>query len=348
MKILVAEDDRASALKLRRALERMGHAVDVVHDGAGAWRRVRDGGIGLLISDWEMPEMDGLELSRLIRAQSDSLYTYIILVTARDSRGDRLAGLEAGADDFLTKPLDTGELVARLNIAQRILAMQEQLRTHAAQLAELLAALEQQNTRLEQQNTLLADRAATDGLTGLNNRRHFDEALRSALSFARRHHQPLSLVLVDVDHFKSYNDTFGHPAGDDVLRAVAKLLQSDARADDVVARYGGEEFALVLPATDACGVRSVAERLRAAIASFPWQLRPVTASFGLATTTASVPEASRLIAEADQALYASKARGRDRVTHHLDLVSSPSQTEIGSGPTPPGVASGCSLVTDRG
>jgi len=182
----------------------------------------------------------------------------------------------------------------------------------------------------------------------LNNRRHFDEALRSALSFARRHHHPLSLVLVDVDHFKSYNDTFGHPAGDDVLRAVAKLLQSDARANDVVARYGGEEFALVLPATDACGVRSVAERLRAAIASFPWQLRPVTASFGLATTTALVPEAIRLIAEADRALYASKARGRDRVTHHLDLVSSSSRTEIGPGPTPPGFASGCSLVTDRG
>jgi two-component system cell cycle response regulator len=330
MNILVAEDDRASSLKLRRTLEKMGHSVDVVYNGADAWRRVRfDGGVTLLISDWEMPEMDGPELCRLIRAQSNTLYTYIILLTARASRDDRLVGLQAGADDFLTKPLDAGELVARLNIAWRILAMQEQLRAHAAQLAELHAALERQNALLEQKNALLAERAVTDGLTGLSNRRHFDEALRAALSFASRHDQPLSLMLLDVDHFKSYNDAFGHPAGDNVLRAVAEILQSNARDNDVVARYGGEEFALVLPATDACCVRSVAERLRAAVASRPWPLRPVTASFGLATTNTSDPEAIRLIEEADRALYASKAWGRNRVTHHLDLVPSSLQTEMG-------------------
>src|SRR3954454_15487576 len=163
MNILVAEDDRASELKHRRALEKMGHAAEVVCDGADAWRRIRVGGVGLLISDWEMPEIDGLELCRLIRARADALYTYIIMLTARDSRDDRLVGLRAGADDFLTKPLDTGELVARLNIACRILAMQEQLRAHATQLAELHAALEQQNALLERQNVLLAERAATDG-----------------------------------------------------------------------------------------------------------------------------------------------------------------------------------------
>src|SRR4051812_12607466 len=120
MNILISEDDRTSALKLRRALEKMGHSVDVVYDGADAWRRICDGTVGLLISDWEMPEMDGLELCRRIRDRVDPLYTYIILLTARDSRDDRLAGLQAGADDFLTKPLDAGELVARLNTARRI------------------------------------------------------------------------------------------------------------------------------------------------------------------------------------------------------------------------------------
>jgi two-component system, cell cycle response regulator len=320
MKILVAEDDRVSGVKLCRALEKMDYSVELVPDGSEAWRRILGGGVGLLISDWEMPTMDGLELCRRIRAQPDALYTYIILLTARDSRDDRLAGLQAGADDFLTKPLDTGELVARLNIARRILTMQEQLRVHAAQLAKLYSELERQNERLEQQNLLLNERSITDGLTGLKNRRHFDEALRAALVFAQRHSQPLSLVLLDVDHFKSYNDAYGHVAGDEVLRSVAELLQSQARAHDVVTRYGGEEFALVAPATDAEGARCLAERLRATIADHCWPLRPVTASFGVTTTTATVPEAVALTAEADQALYTAKASGRDRVVHYLDLA----------------------------
>jgi diguanylate cyclase (GGDEF)-like protein len=327
MNILIAEDDRVSALKLCRALERLGYSVCVVSDGAEAWRRVCDLGVGLVISDWEMPEMDGLELCARIRSQSDARYTYIILLTARDSRADRLVGLEAGADDFLTKPVDAGELVARLNIARRILAMQEQLRADAAQLAELHGALERQNATLEQQNAMLATRAMTDGLTGLYNRRHFDESIRSALSFGRRHDQPVSLVMLDVDHFKAYNDSFGHLAGDDVLRTVAGILQSHSRAHEVVARYGGEEFALVLRATDAYGVRSLAERLRDMIATHPWPLRPVTASFGLATTTGNGIDAVQLIAQADEALYASKSRGRDCASHYLDLDSSPTTSQ---------------------
>ena len=327
MNILLAEDDRVSALKLCRALEKMGHSVDHVSDGTEAWRRIGDGEVSLLISDWEMPAMDGLELCRRIRTQSDALYTYVILLTGRDSRDDRLTGLQAGADDFLTKPVDTGELVARLNIARRILSMQEQLRTHAAQLEALHTALERQNTLLEQKNAMLVEHALTDGLTGLNNRRNFDEALLAALSLARRHDQWLSLLMLDVDHFKSYNDAFGHLAGDDVLRAIAEVLKSHARIHDVVARYGGEEFALVLPATDAAGARTLAERLRSAIATCPWPNRQVTASFGVATTTTSVAEPLALIGDADRALYASKAQGRDRVTHYLDLDPSTSQTE---------------------
>ena len=333
MDILIAEDDRVSARKLCRALERLAHSVHVVADGAEAWQYVCDHEVGLLISDWEMPEMDGLELCARIRGRADARYTYIILLTARDSRDDRLVGLEAGADDFLTKPVDSGELVARLNIAGRILGMQEQLRADAAQLAELHRALERQNAILEQQNATLATRAMTDGLTGLYNRRHFDEALRSALSFARRQEQPLSLILLDVDHFKSYNDSFGHLAGDDVLRSVAELLRAHTRTHELGARYGGEEFALVLPATDACGARAVAERIRNAIATHPWPLRPVTASFGLTTTTDRALDPLQLIAEADQALYVSKSRGRDRVSHHLDRDASTTMAPIDTEPS---------------
>jgi diguanylate cyclase (GGDEF)-like protein len=316
MDILVADDDRVTALKLQRSLEKLGHQVTVAGDGAEAWRHVRDGRVSLLISDWMMPELDGLELCRRVRARTAATYTYLILLTARDSREDRLEGLEAGADDFLSKPLDTGELAARLRVAQRILEMHDQLRSHAAQLAELHAAL-------EVRNALLAERAATDGLTGLHNLRQFDESLRAALSFAERHAQPLSLVLLDVDHFKLYNDAFGHQAGDEVLRRVADLLRTDARTHDLVARYGGEEFAVILPATDTVGACAASERLRVAIAEWPWPLRPVTASFGVATTTSPIADAARLIEEADQALYHSKTRGRNQVSHFCDFPASP-------------------------
>ncbi|AGA25165.1 diguanylate cyclase [Singulisphaera acidiphila] len=312
MRILVAEDDRVSSLKLCRALEKLSFEVEVVLNGADAWDRIRNGKVELLISDWMMPEMDGLELCRLVRARPDALYTYVIMLTSRDSRDDRLAGLEAGADDFLTKPFDSTELVARLNVARRILTMQRQLHSHAIQLAELHAVL-------ERQNELLVERAATDGLTGLNNRSYFDETLRSALAAAERHDKLLSLILVDVDHFKTFNDSFGHQAGDEALRIVAETLRSTTRAHDKVARFGGEEFAVLLPETDENGARMIAERLRVAIETHHWVRRPVSASLGIATTRFPVPDAAQLIEEADKALYRSKSMGRNRVTHHLDL-----------------------------
>jgi len=312
MEILVADDDRVTALRLKRSLEKLGCVVSAVHDGAEAWRRVGAAKVGVLISDWMMPELDGLELCRRIRARHTTAYTYVILLTARDSRDDRLQGLEAGADDFLCKPPDTGELMARLNVARRILTMHDQLRAHAAQLAEFHAAL-------AMQNTLLAERAATDGLTGLCNRRQFDESFRAALSFAARQAQPLSLAILDVDHFKTYNDAFGHLAGDEVLCALSDILRSLARTHDVVARYGGEEFAVILPATDAAGACAACERLRVAIEHRTLPCRPVTASFGVTTTSSPFVEPSQLIEQADRALYHSKSCGRNRVTHFSEL-----------------------------
>ena len=313
MEILNAEDDRVTALKLQRALEKTGYSVKVARDGAEAWNIVSDGNVRILVSDWMMPKIDGPELCRRIRARPDSSYTYVILLTARDSRDDRIEGLEAGADDFLSKPVDTSELLARLNVAQRILTMQEQLKTHAAEIAKVYAAL-------ERQNVLLAERAATDALTSLGNRRVFDESIVPAVSFAARHNQPLSLVMLDVDHFKSYNDNFGHPCGDDILREIATVLKSGCRVHDMVARYGGEEFALILPATGVCASIAVCERLRQTINSRRWPNRPVTASLGVATTRFPAQNHTRLIWEADKALYHSKSRGRNRVTHFTDMI----------------------------
>ena len=223
--------------------------------------------------------MDGLELCRRIRALSGRPYTYFVLVTARGGHEDRLEALAAGADDFLAKPFDTRELVARLEIAHRLLAMQEEL---------------------ERKNAALRALATTDELTGLKNRRRFFEDLESQFALAARQRSPLSLVLLDVDHFKAYNDAFGHPAGDDVLRGVADALRSVTRGHDTVARYGGEEFAVLLPGTGPDVARGMAERLREAIERRAWPHRPVTASFGVATTTPGTGAAQELVDQADR------------------------------------------------
>jgi diguanylate cyclase (GGDEF)-like protein len=317
MTILIAEDDPVSSLLLRRSLEGLDLDVVVARDGEEAWEliRARDD-IRLVISDWMMPRIDGPELCRRIRGLADRPYVYFILLTAKVFREDRLAGLAAGADDFLTKPLDRAELAARINVARRLIATQEELRARSLQLERLHDELRQQNERL-------AELATSDGLTGLKNHRHFRSALDTGVSFAQRQGLPLSLIMLDVDHFKAYNDTYGHPAGDEVLSSLARLLRDGVREHDLVARYGGEEFVILLPATDAVASRAIAGRLRAAIASADWPHRAITASLGVATTGPGVDTSSVLVDLADQALYMSKARGRDTVTHADDLTTSP-------------------------
>ncbi len=313
MTILIAEDDRVSSLVLRRSLEGLDEEVVAAGDGEEAWRVVRDrGDIRLVISDWMMPRLDGIDLCRRVRALADRPYIYFILLTAKAFREDRLAGLAAGADDFLAKPLDRSELIARLKVARRLLATQEELRLRSEELERLHAELQRRNVQLE-------ELATSDGLTGLKNHRHFRDALETGVSLANRQGAPYSLVMLDLDHFKQYNDAFGHPAGDDVLRDLACALREGVRDHDVVARYGGEEFVLLLPMTDADAAMVVGERLRSAIAGRPWPLRPITASLGIATTGPRAATPADLLDLADRALYRSKAAGRDRVTHALDL-----------------------------
>lgn len=292
MNILIAEDQPPAALFLRRTLERLGFQATVAPDGESAWEILDRGEANVLISDWMMPRLDGLDLCRRIRAKATDRYTYIILLTSRTNRADRLEGLQAGADDFLTKPPDADELAIRLQIAGRILAVHDELAYRNIKLAEL---------------------ATTDGLTGVKNRRRFQEDLDLLLAQARRVREPLSLVMLDVDQFKQYNDNFGHPAGDEVLRRVGATLLKAIRSHDVVARYGGEEFAVILPATDIDAALGVAERLRFALKAEPWPHRAVTASFGVATLGPSdLGEGSELIQWADEALYQAKRNGRDR------------------------------------
>ncbi len=295
MKILIAEDQAPSALYLARTLEKLGHETTIASDGEQAWRSLQNDQAPVLLSDWMMPLLDGPALCRRIRSGAMERYTYIILLTSRDRRDDRLEGLRAGADDFLIKPPDPDELAVRLEIAERI------LKVHA---------------QLARQNERLAELAAVDELTGTKNRRRFREDLDLLYAQTQRLGTPLSLIMLDLDQFKEYNDTFGHPAGDEILKRLGSTLRSSLRSHDVVARYGGEEFVILLPATGGDEAMEVAERLRRSIASGAWPRRQVTASLGVATIGPGTTTATALVEHADCALYQSKQAGRNRVTHY--------------------------------
>jgi diguanylate cyclase (GGDEF)-like protein len=310
MKILIAEDQAPSALYLARTLEKLGHEGTIAPDGEQAWRILQNDQPPVLLSDWMMPLLDGPALCRRIRSGAVERYTYIILLTSRDRREDRLEGLRAGADDFLIKPPDPDELAVRLEIAERI------LKVHA---------------QLARQNERLAELAAVDELTGTKNRRRFREDLDLLYAQAQRLGSPLSLVMLDLDQFKEYNDTFGHPAGDEILKRLGSTLQSTLRSHDVVARYGGEEFVILLPATDGDEAMEVAERLRRSIAAGAWPRRQVTASLGVGTIGPGTSTATALVEHADCALYQSKQAGRNRVTHYrsCELITARADGPLG-------------------
>ncbi len=289
MKILIAEDDLTSRLVLGATLKKLGHEVTAAGDGQQAWDALAGEHFPVLISDWMMPGMDGLELCRRIRGGSDPQYTYIILLTAMGGKASFLDGMDAGADDFVTKPFDEEQLVARLRVAERILALHAKLRTQAM----------------------------FDGLTGLLNRTAIVNCLTSEMDRARRDAKPLSAVLLDLDHFKRVNDSYGHGAGDDVLREAARRLKNAMRGYDTVGRYGGEEFLIVAPGCSAADVLALAERVRQSIGERNVETGaeslPISCSLGAAVAWAEKKEeADALVARADAALYRAKEKGRNR------------------------------------
>ncbi|MCX7799900.1 MAG: diguanylate cyclase [Fimbriimonadales bacterium] len=460
-RVLIAEDDPVSFLVLRKTLESRGFEVDGARNGREALELFRPGLHRVVISDWMMPELDGVDVCRQIRAFAEP-YTYVILLTAKSQREDRVLAYQSGVDDFLNKPLDREELFSRISVALRILAAEDDLLRQRKHLLEVAQKLEQANAnlqmasrrfeelfqglpvaaftfdadgvvfewnkrsealfgftgaeallqsvnclfgspdetewiggayrrvlegravtgvdwvyvaqdgrkselksdllpihgvggvisggiavnvdmteqyktrrlivsqmetiqriadelaeekkKLEEANQRLEQLALTDGLTGLPNHRHFQEELERACKLAGRERRPISLVMLDVDFFKQYNDTFGHPAGDEVLRRVAEILAATVRRSDVPARYGGEEFAVILPNTPLSAAAEVAERIRGAVEAQPWELRPVTVSVGVASLQGDAVAAKEAIRRADEALYRSKRGGRNRVT----------------------------------
>jgi diguanylate cyclase (GGDEF)-like protein len=297
-RILIAEDDPISRRMLQSFLMKWGYEVLAVASGTEALSILdRPDAPPLAVLDWMMPGMEGPEICREIRKNPERPYTYVLLLTARSQKEDLLKGLEAGADDYLTKPFDAQELRARLHVGQRILDLQH----------HLLAATEE-----------LRFRATHDMLTGACNRASILDVLMRERSRQVRDGGAFGIILADLDHFKTVNDTFGHLAGDSVLKEASRRMKFCVRPYDTVGRYGGEEFLMVVPAGNTPGTCAVAERVRAAIADAPvitdaGPIR-VTASFGISVSTEAEPmETTGMLHAADEALYLAKARGRNRI-----------------------------------
>ena len=307
--ILLAEDDPVTRMLVTRFLKKAGYEVDAVANGSEALDKMTKSYYPMLVTDWEMPEMDGVALCKAVRNLQLDGYVYSLLLTARDSKEYIITGLEAGADDYLVKPVHEAELIARLNAGRRILNLERSLRA------------------ANQRNRILS---ITDALTGAYNRRYLMEQLPREIERCRRYAYPLSVLMCDIDHFKEINDVRGHAAGDEVLQQFAARAQKSIRINsDWVSRYGGEEFLIVLPDTPYEGALCVAEKIRLLIASMPFATRTgdtaVTTSFGVASTGRSGPDiglqVDALIRAADECLYRSKQEGRNRSVGYEIAVS---------------------------
>jgi len=302
MNVVVVDDDPLVRLVLAKAVTSIGHVSMPAETGQAALELVERKAVDVVVSDWMMPGMSGLELCERIRARDAVEYVYFMLVTALDDSDHALAGIAAGVDDCLVKPVRPFDLRLRLMVAERV--------------TDLHRRLAERQRGLERSNVEMAATARIDPLTGLGNRLKMAEDLEIFRSRRNRYHEPFGVALFDVDHFKSLNDAAGHLAGDKALRQVASVIRRELREADMAYRYGGEELLVVLPA----GVRRVAaaaERIRKAIeaAAIPHPGRPgpgtvITLSVGVA---AAEGEIEGFLRAADSALYRAKSEGRNRM-----------------------------------
>ncbi len=302
MKVLIADDDPTSRLLLESLLKKWGYEVTVARDGTEAWQILcRTDHPLLVILDWMMPGIEGPEIVGRLRQSEGSSPHYVIIITSNDNEDAIVHALNAGADDFVAKPFNPSELQARLAVGFRV--------------NQLHMALVDKMQKLQQATDTISRLARTDELTDLHNRRSFNENFTLAVSTAQRYNLPLSLISIDLDHFKRVNDTYGHRAGDQVLQLCASLLLEMVRGNDIVARWGGEEFIILLSHTDLSAAVSLAERLRIVFEQSPVTACPYsfTASFGVAQFKQELETEEDLIRRVDDALYRAKNQGRNCV-----------------------------------
>ncbi len=294
MKILVIEDDPTQCLLLQRQLERAGHVVFARQDPYSAMEIMWREQVQLLVTDWEMPGLNGLDLIRQIREANLPFYVYIIMITGKHEREAVVQGLDAGADDYLVKPFDLREFIARVAVGERIVRLETCLR--------------QTNQEMERLVNL-------DHLTGLLNRRAIYTRLQGELERSRRTNQPVGILFLDLDGFKKINDTYGHLVGDEALKAVAGAMQANVRPYDLCGRWAGDEFIVALPGVNVQDAGSVAERIRDCIAridlSVNNQAIPVSVSIGVYVVdpASETGDLNEILALADQALYHAKKQG---------------------------------------
>jgi two-component system chemotaxis response regulator CheY len=298
LKILIADDDPVQRWILRTILSRSGHEVRETTNAQDAWTMLQDDSVQIMITNWIMPGMDGLSLIRQIRESRMDHYVYVIVLTACDTTREIVDGLEAGADDYLTKPFDPHELLARIGTSERILALEAHLRAsrdHERKLAQ------------------------HDSLTGLLNRRAIYEHAEAEIARATREGSPISLILLDIDHFKEVNDNYGHLIGDQALYLIAATIKHNKRPTDWFGRWGGEEFLLVLPNTSLDEARVVAERIRSSVAEARLPLTEGgslrrTVSLGVSGAPGGgQPNLDVLLQQADTMLLLTKEAGRNQV-----------------------------------
>jgi len=310
MRVLLVEDDRAMRAMVEQWLTVAGHRVSLAQDGAEALKMAELHRPQVVITDWVMPQMDGISLCRELRRTPAHRNTYLIVMTAESLPDKLVEAFEAGIDDYLTKPLTPKLFFARLRAAQRVVQLQEELAFDCEQLVRFSNELSAANKRLQQQ-------ALSDALTELPNRRFAMERLEQEWALTRRGERALSCMMLDIDHFKKINDTFGHQLGDEALKQVADALRKTARAQDVVCRYGGEEFLVICPDTGATAAYQAAERMRVSVESLRMlapdgRCVPLTISIGVAEKEGAMAEMEKLINRADENLYAAKKQGRNR------------------------------------
>ena len=297
IKVLVADDSAVSRKLVELTLHEKQYSLVFAESGREALDLFAEHRPALVIVDWIMPDLTGLEICQHIRSKSQASYTYIILLTGKSEKESVVEGLAAGADDYLTKPFHHEELIARVGVGLRIIGLQREI---------------------EAKNLLLKELALTDALTSLPNRRAIEDWATRQLSGAARYGFSFWVALADLDHFKTVNDTYGHDAGDVVLKSFSEILKSNSRQSDICGRIGGEEFLLVLTHTTEENAKRVIDRVRAELEAtqfnFDGNNLKVTASFGLAGFAGTrAPDFNRLVAQADAALYSAKRQGRNRL-----------------------------------
>lgn len=302
-RILLVEDSKEHARSTKTFLERSGYKVIWAEDGLTAFKIAKTEKIDLILLDRVLPDIEGNEICRWLKLNQDTRGIPIIMLTVKNSTADKVTGLEAGADDYLPKPYDEIELNARIYACLRTKALQDELRQKNRQLEEML-------TRVE---TL----AITDPLTGLFNRRRFESILTLEFKKAQRYQTPLSCMMIDIDHFKEINDTYGHKVGDSILKEIGNIIQKAIREVDTVSRWGGEEFAVLVPNTSRENAIQPATRILTGVSRHAFADiggKRITVSIGIADITdPAITDEEKLVHAADLAMYEAKRKGRNRI-----------------------------------